>query len=118
LERRLVGTKYISYAEAKAILYKRIQEAPSKDLIERTWEYLGDVGEGDAEKAAEVRERIVRELGIDEIIAANLVSICPRSPGEVRSILMSKETTKELAYNEDLVNKILEILGEFCPKEE
>jgi DNA-directed RNA polymerase subunit F len=113
LERKLVNVKYISYAEARDVLYKRIQEAPLKDLIERTWEYLSDVGEGDAVKAAETREKLV-SLGIDEIVAANLVSICPKTPGEVRSILMSKETTKEIMYNEEVINKILEILKEFC----
>ena len=117
MERRLVGIKYISYSEAKAIIHKRLQEAPSKDLIDRTWEYLGDVSVGEAQKASEIREKLISELGIDEVVAANIVSICPKSPGEVRSILTSKETTKELAYKEDLVKKILELMNELCPEE-
>ncbi len=117
MERKLVGVKYISYTEAKAILHKRLQEAPSKDLIERTWEYLSDIAEGDPEKANEIREKLIKELELNEVVAANLVSLCPKSRGEVRSILMSKDTTKEIAYNEEVIDKILNILKELCPKE-
>ncbi len=116
MERRLIGTKYISYTEAKAIIYKRLQEAPSKDLIDKTWEYLGDVSTGDAEKASKIREKIKNELNIDDIVAANIVNICPKSPGEVRSILASKEPTKELGYKDDVIEKVLEMMKELCPE--
>ena len=113
MERRLSGKRYISYAEAREILHKRLQEAPTVDVIERTWEYLSDVGEGDAEKARIAREKLVRDLGLDEVVAAALVSICPGSPGEVRSILSMKES-REVVYDEELVSKILEALREYC----
>ncbi len=111
MERRLVGKTYISYAEARDVLYRRVREGDIKDVIDRTWEYLSDVGEGDPAKAREIREKLIKEVGLDEVVAANMVSICPTTPGEVRAVLMMR---KESVYDKELIDRILEILEPLC----
>jgi len=111
LERKLVKKTYVSYAEAKDVLYRRVREGDIKDVIDRTWEYLSEVGEGDPELAGSIRVRLIEEAGLDEVVAANMVSMCPTTPGEVRSVLMIR---KESVYDKELIDQILEILKPLC----
>ena len=117
MERRLAGKTYVSYAEAREILHARMKEGSIAGGIERVWEYLSDVGGGDPQKARSVREKLIREAGLDEVTAANLVNICPASLGEVRSLIATR-APKAPVYDESFLRKIMEILEEFCSSRE
>ncbi len=112
MERRIIEEKPISYSEARTLLEKRIREKEFGIIItiDRTLSYLRLFGDKDPSKAREAIEKL-GELGLDPEITVNLVNICPSDPGEVRSILSMK---KELVYDENLVNNILEAIKEYC----
>ena len=111
MERKLVSKKLLSYAEAKKLVEERIKEGNYNETTERSWEYLKLFGTGDPELARRTIERLVNDLKLDEIIAVNIVNICPKEPGEVRLILA---ISKEFIYDEELVKKVLEYVQEYC----
>ncbi|MEB3844886.1 MAG: hypothetical protein LRS48_04305 [Desulfurococcales archaeon] len=112
MTRKVVSEKSITWAEAMRLLQERVKDETSGVVLiqERTLEYLKTVSLLDAENA----ERLAAELetaGIPRDVAVVIANICPQSPGEVRSIL---EMDKEKKYDEELVNKILEIVSKYC----
>ena len=111
-ERRIVESRPIPLALARKLAEERLEEGETgvSPILLKARDYLDRFGAGDPEKAVEAVERL-KSLGLDEVVAVNIVNICPKSPGEVRSILMMK---KEIAYDEELVSKILEAIGDFC----
>lgn len=111
-ERRIVESRPIPLALARRLAEERLQEGETgvSPILLKARDYLDKYGLGDPDKAVETVEKL-KELGLDEVVAVNIVNICPRSPGEVRSILMMK---KEAAYDEELVSKILETIEDFC----
>ena len=115
MERRVIAKRYLTLAEARELMEARLHE--DSDLItiehERVWEYLREFGSLDSSSARKAVEDLMR-LGLDEVIAVNIVNLCPRDPGEVRLVLAMK---KEVMYDEELVNKILEVVSGLCPEE-
>lgn len=110
MERRLISTRYVPYAVARALLAKRVQEGEVPAITLNTWNYLRLFGEGDEDLAAEALEKL-KKLGLSDETAANIVSICPRSRGEVRSIL---QLGGEVTYDEEKLDQILDAIREFC----
>ncbi len=110
MERRLVSTKYVPYAVARALLAKRVQEGDVPEITLRTWNYLRLFGEGDEDLALQALEKL-KELGLSEETATNIVSICPKTRGEVRSIL---QMGGEVTYEEEKLDSILEAIRDFC----
>ena len=110
MERRIVSKRFVTWSEAKEIMYARIQDEESgiRPEQERTWEYLREFGVYDLEASREAVEKIM-ELGVKEEVAVNIVSFCPKQPGEVRLIL---DMDKENKYGEEIVAKIMEIVEE------
>jgi len=110
LDRKIVGKRFVSWSEARSIMEERIKQGSPSILPEqeRTWEYLKTVGNRDPERDREAINKLI-ELGLNEITAVNMVNICPREPGEVRLVL---QLEKDKVYDEDLINKILDILNE------
>ncbi len=114
MERRVRETRYVPLAEARRLVEERYQEEDEAGIplaLTRVREYLREFGSGDPSLAVEAVRRLISELGLDEVIAVNLVNICPGSPGEVRSILAMR---KDIAYDEELVSKILEMIRDYC----
>ena len=110
-ERQLVSVRYVPYAVARSLLAARIQEGEDvSDVIRRTWEYLREFGQGDEDLAEEAVKRLV-EMGVDEKAAVNIVSICPSSRGEVRSIL---QVSGQVTYEPETLDAILEAIRDFC----
>ncbi|MCE4612991.1 MAG: hypothetical protein F7C07_04080 [Desulfurococcales archaeon] len=111
MNRRVISKRYLSLAEARDLLEKRMKEEPPPITEqERTWDYLKTFGKGDPEKARKAIENL-QGIGLDEVLSVNIVNMCPSTPGEVRLILAMR---KELTYNEELVSKILEIVRDYC----
>ncbi|MEB3788215.1 MAG: hypothetical protein GSR78_05610 [Desulfurococcales archaeon] len=110
MERRIVSKRFVTWSEAREIMLERIQDEESgvRPEQERTWEYLKEFGVHDPQASREAVERIM-ELGVKEEVAVNIVSFCPRQPGEVRLIL---DMDKENRYSEEVVSKIMEIVEE------
>ncbi len=110
-ERRLVGSRFVPYAVARSLLAERIREGEDvSDIMRRTWDYLREFGQGDEELAEEAVRRLT-EMGVDEKAAVNIVSICPESRGEVRSIL---QVSGQVVYDPETLDAILESIRVFC----
>lgn len=114
MKRRILGKQLVTWSEARSIMEDRVREEDPPILAEqeRTWEYLKLVGARDPSREREAVKKLM-ELGLSEALAVNMVNICPREPGEVRLVLAME---KELVYDEDMVRKVLEIVGE-CREE-
>ncbi len=110
MKRRIISKKLVTWSEARRIMEDRIRDEAPSILAEqeRTWEYLKVVGDRDPDREREAVEKLV-ELGLSEVLAVNMVNICPKQPGEVRLVLAME---KELVYDEELVTKILDIVRE------
>ena len=110
MDRRVKRKTLVSYHEARKLLEGRIKEDIVLDIQNRTWEYLKMFGDKDPEAARRLVEKLV-EIGVKEVVAVNIVNLCPQDPGEVRLILsMDKETS----YPLDIPEKILGLLEEYC----
>ena len=112
MERRILREEPISYSEARRLLEARVREKEFGIIItiDRALSYLRTFGDKDPDKAREAVNRLV-ELGLDPVVAVNIVNICPVEEGEVRSILSMR---KEAVYDEELVKKILEAISDYC----
>ncbi|GAB6147608.1 Rpb4 family DNA-directed RNA polymerase subunit [Stetteria hydrogenophila] len=110
MERKLVSARYVPYAIARALLAKRMQEGEVPEITLKTWNYLRQFGEGDEDLAAEAMEKLTA-MGVSEEAAAVILSICPKSPGEVRSIL---QIEGEVTYDEEKLKAILDAIRDFC----
>ena len=110
MNRRVIGKKYVSWSMARKILEDRIKQESGSIIAEqeRTWEYLKAYGDRDPELESKAIKKLI-DLGLDEVLAVNLVNICPEEPGEVRLVLAMR---KELKYDEELVSKILDVINE------
>jgi DNA-directed RNA polymerase subunit F len=110
LERELVGQRFVPYVLAKELMHRRVAGGPTGALQERVWDYLREFGEGDPELARRAYERLTA-MGIPEAIVAVILSICPKTRGELLSIY---QMDKEFKPNEDHFDPVLEVIEEFC----
>lgn len=110
MKRRIISKKLVTWSEARRIMEDRIKDETPSILAEqeRTWEYLKTVGDRDPDREREAVKKLM-ELGLSEVLAVNMVNICPKQPGEVRLVLAME---KELVYDEELVSKILDVIRE------
>ena len=116
MERRLVDERPVPYAVARALLARRVRSVREGeslgDLTDRTWRYLQRFGAGDEELAEKAFNELV-SMGLPPVVAANVVSICPGSRGELRSILeMSKDTLN--IWDGEKLDMILAAISEYC----
>ncbi len=123
MERRIISRRPISYHEARAEMEARVAEGELSELQARTWDYLKRFGIMDAEKAKAFYEEVYRVLleGIESseelrelaaVLAANIVSICPKSRGEVRSF--SGYDYSKVLSDIDKFEKLYEVVEKYC----
>ncbi len=111
MPRRVVSTRNVTWAEAKELMRKRIEEGFTTVHHDKVYQYLDTFSMLSAKDSRRLVNEIVSETGLDSEVAVVIANICPSSPGEVRSIL---EMRRELKYEEELVGKILEIVSKYC----
>lgn len=110
MERETIDVKYIPYSIARSLVYRRVSEGSVSMFLERVWDYLREFGEGDPDLAARALERLT-SLGLPDDIAAVVLSICPRSRGELLSIYQMR---KDFVPSENHFDPVLEEIKEFC----
>lgn len=110
MERETIDVKYIPYSIARSLVYRRVSEGSVSMFLERVWDYLREFGEGDPDLAARALERLI-SLGVPDDIAAVVLSICPRSRGELLSIYQMR---KDFVPPEEHFDQVLEEIKEFC----
>ncbi len=113
MTRKVVSEKSITWAEARELLQEIARNSITglNLMQERTLEYLNTVTFLDGETARRFVEEILESTSVSEDIAVVVANICPLTSGEVRSIL---EMEKEKKYDEDTVQKIVEISKKYC----
>jgi len=110
LKREMVSARFVPYTIARELMHKRVSSGATGALQERVWDYLREFGEGDPELAAKAYERLV-SMGIPEAIVAVILSICPKTRGELLSIY---QMDKEFKPSDDHFDPVLEAIEEFC----
>ncbi|MGC9209886.1 MAG: hypothetical protein ACP5FT_01255 [Acidilobus sp.] len=110
--RRIEGRRYLTYAEARQILERRLSESGGalNPIQERTWEFLKMFGQGDPSAARKVVDSLV-EAGLSEHLAVELVNMCPQDDGFINLILSGEEG---LTVTEELMSKIKSIMSSYC----
>ena len=111
MPRRVISARSVTWAEAKELMRKRIEEGFTTVHHDRVYQYLDTFSMLSAEDSRRLVNEIVSETGLDSEVAVVIANICPSTPGEVRSIL---EMRRELKYEEELVSRILEIVSKYC----
>lgn len=121
MERRIVSRRPVSYHEARAHMEARVSEGELTDIQARAWDYLKRFGYMDPEKAREFYEEVYSVLvegapedarEIAAILAANIVSICPKSRGEVRSFT-GYDYSKVLS-DIDKFERVYQVVEKYC----
>lgn len=113
MDRRIKKKILVSYHEARTLLEPRIKEESVLDIQVKTWEYLKIFGDRSPEEARRILEELLK-LGIKDVVAVNILNICPSSEGEVRSIL---SMDKEASYPLDIPEKILAVIRDYCSQQ-
>jgi DNA-directed RNA polymerase subunit F len=97
----------VSLAEVKEILDKH--DAESMDQIQRwTYDYVSKFAKLDPKKAKKMKEQLVKECGLTEEEAVEIINIHPTSLPELRSFTFG---WKKLILAE-ILEKILKIIKE------
>jgi DNA-directed RNA polymerase subunit F len=95
----------VSLSEVKELL--KNQDAENMDQIQRwTFDYVSKVSSLDADSAKKMKQKLVKECGINEEEAVELINICPKTMSELRSFTFG---WKKLILTETL-EKILKII--------
>lgn len=99
------GSREVSIPEVKRILEKRMDEGDVSDVVIRTYEYVRRFTKCDEEKIEELRS-FLEERGFNEKTIAMVLSICPTTIEELRSLLVFEDKT----YDTDVLNEIVETI--------
>ena len=104
----VIKKRMVSLAEVKEILDK--QDPESLDQIQRwTYDYVSKFVKIDPKDAVKMKQKLVKECGLTEVEAVELINICPTSLPELRSFTFG---WKKLVLAETL-EKILKIIKEY-----
>ncbi len=110
--RRVESRRYLTYAEARELLQRRVSESGGalNPIQERTWEYLKTFGQKDTEAARNAVEGLLK-AGVPEHLAVQLVNTCPEDEGFINLVLSAEEG---LQVTEELISKVKEALTPYC----
>lgn len=102
------SSREVSIPEVKRILEKRIDEGDVSDVVIRTYEYVKKFTKCDEEKIEELRD-FLEEKGFNEKTTAMILSICPTTIEELRSLLVFEDKT----YDTNVLNEIIETIKKY-----
>ncbi|MEN2999460.1 MAG: hypothetical protein ABDH61_02660 [Acidilobaceae archaeon] len=113
MRRKVVSKRYLTVYEARAVLEKRMQ-GKVRELQERVWEYLSLYPSLDLERVREALERL-RELGVSEEVAVNLLNLCPEREEEVKLVI---SVQKDISFEENVIEAIMSAVKHACGTEQ
>lgn len=97
--------KSISLAEVKEILQK--QDTENLDQIQRwTYDYVTKFAKTDSESAKKAKQKLIKDCGLTEDEAVEIINISPQTLAELRSFTFG---WKKLILAENL-QKILDVI--------
>ncbi|MEN2999692.1 MAG: hypothetical protein ABDH61_03870, partial [Acidilobaceae archaeon] len=105
--------RYLTVYEARAVLERRKKDKV-RELQERVWEYLSLFPPLDVQRVREAYERL-RELGISEEVAVNLLNLCPEREEEVKLIISIQ---KDLSFEEEFIESVISAVRHACRPEQ
>ncbi|RLE82209.1 MAG: hypothetical protein DRJ52_02625 [Thermoprotei archaeon] len=107
---KILSQKMIAIPQAVRIIEEIKEKYGLSQLQEKVLEYLRKFSKIDGDHASELLNRLVKEFGLSEFSAVQVVNIMPKTVDELRTIL-AKETTK-VFLPEDL-EKMLSVINEY-----
>jgi len=107
---KILSQKMITLPQAAKIVEEVKEKYGLSQLQEKVLDYLKKFSKIDEEKASELLERLIKEYGLSDASAVQIVNIMPKTVDELRTIL-AKERTK-VFLPEDL-EKMLSTVNEY-----
>ena len=104
----VVESKNLPLPLAKKLLKKRVDEGEVNELIRRVYEYLSKFSKCPEDKVEEFIEEL-RKFNLDERTIAMIISICPDTIEELRTLL----TYESREFDTDAINEILEVIKKY-----
>lgn len=97
------SSRELSLPEVKRILEKRINNGEVSDVVLRTHDYVRKFTKCSEDTIDELR-RFLEEKGFNEKTIAMILSICPTTIDELRTLLVFEDKT----YDTDTLNEVIE----------
>ncbi len=106
---KVLSFKHLTYSEVAKLIKKLMDYEGSSvsHMVSRVFEYVSKLSKC---KEPEPVLNELTNLGLKEVTAVMLVNNCPNSVDEVRALLNFEEKTAD----DELLNRILEIVGKCC----
>ena len=108
----ILETRYAPIPVAKKILESMGALIEENPVVARTYEYIAKFSKCSPDAAEEVLNKLMEE-GFSEFAASILINIVPTSVEEAKAILGDIDG----GYDDNIIEKALEILKENCSKE-
>ncbi|RLG77964.1 MAG: hypothetical protein DRO12_00795 [Thermoprotei archaeon] len=108
----------LNYVELSIPQVKKLLEAEIKkgdkvsELIQVVYEYAKELSHCPEDSAEKIMDELVN-MGFKRITAAMIINIRPRIVDELRPLLVFESEIPE----EEVLNKVLELLDKYCPLE-
>lgn len=109
---RVLNERYLTLAEVCKVLEEKEKRYELSDIEQITLDYVKKFSKIDAEEAVRIVEKLVKEYGLSEEIAIQIVNILPESLEELRTVtsvskkfISTEEAEAILKMLKDALNK-------------
>ena len=113
---KILDYKEVSNPIAKKILEEYLSKLSDTDIpaeaASSALDYLNSIPSCEPDKAEELEKKL-KELNLRDITVAQIINIRPKTLDELRMLLVFESTVPD----EDVLNKILELVQEYCEQE-
>ncbi len=99
----------VSVPEVKQILEKRLSEGEVSDVVIRTYEYVRKFTKCSEEGVNELK-KFLKEKGFNDKTIAMILSICPTTVEELRTLLVFEDKSYDTSVLEEVVNEVKKYL--------
>lgn len=107
----IIKMKAIPWSYAYKFMEQRASQEPGiMGIQQKTLMYLKEFANLEPDIAVQAMEELER-MGVKDVVAANLVNVCPKTVNEIYWIL---QVDSETSYDPSVVQKIHEVLLKYC----
>ncbi len=99
----------VSIPEVKQILEKRLNEGEVSDVVIRTYEYVRKFAKC-SEEGVDRLKKFLKEKGFNDKTIAMILSICPTTVEELRTLLVFEDKSYDTSVLEEVVSEVKKYL--------
>lgn len=109
MPRRVISSRPLSIPEVKELL-EGIQRGRSP-MVQRVYGYVSAYSKVSPDAARALKEELMRDHGLDELEATQVVNVCPMTVEELRSVLSGyKRLLLTVLADEERLRRIVETI--------